>query len=69
MQILWGIGGMVALLAIAFSLSTNRRAINPRVVIGALIIQLAFTFIVLYKEKENDGTQSRDRGTRRGRRR
>ena len=48
MEILWGIGGMVALLAIAFSLSTNRRAINPRVVIGALIIQLAFAFIVLY---------------------
>jgi CNT family concentrative nucleoside transporter len=48
MQILWGIGGMVVLLAIAFLLSTNRRAINPRTVIGALIIQIVFAFIVLY---------------------
>jgi concentrative nucleoside transporter, CNT family len=48
MQILWGIGGMVALLAIAFLLSTNRRAINPRTVVGALIIQLVLAFIVLY---------------------
>jgi nucleoside permease NupC len=29
MQVLWGIGGMVVLLAIAFLLSNNRRAINP----------------------------------------
>ena len=48
MQILWGIGGMLVLLAIAFSLSTNRRAINPRTVIVALLIQLAFAFAVLY---------------------
>jgi concentrative nucleoside transporter, CNT family len=48
MQVLWGIGGMVVLLAIAFVLSTNRRAISPRTVIGALIIQIAFAFIVLY---------------------
>ena len=48
MQVLWGIGGMVVLLAIAFLLSTNRRAISPRTVIGALIIQIAFAFIVLY---------------------
>lgn len=48
MQILWGLGGMLVLLAIAYLLSTNRRAINPRTVIGALLIQLAFAFIVLY---------------------
>ena len=48
MQILWGIGGMLVLLAIAFSLSTNRRAINPRTVIVALLIQIAFAFAVLY---------------------
>ena len=35
MQVLWGIGGMVVLLAIAFLLSTNRRAIRLRTVIGA----------------------------------
>lgn len=50
MQILWGIGGMAAVLLLAFALSTNRRAINPRTVIGALAIQFAFGFIVLYSE-------------------
>ena len=48
MQVLWGIGGMVVLLAIAFLLSTNRRAVNLRTVAGALIIQIVFAFIVLY---------------------
>lgn len=50
MQILWGIGGMAAVLLLAFALSTNRRAIKPRTVIGALAIQFAFGFIVLYSE-------------------
>jgi CNT family concentrative nucleoside transporter len=48
MQVLWGIGGIVTLLAIAFVLSTNRRAINPRTVIVALVIQIVFAFVVLY---------------------
>ena len=48
MQILWGIGGMVVILALAFALSLNRRAINPRTVLGALAIQVAFGVIVLY---------------------
>ncbi len=41
MQVLWGIGGMAILLAIAFLLSTDRRTISPRTVIGALAIQVA----------------------------
>lgn len=49
-QILWGIGGMVFLLFLAFLLSTNRRAIRPRTVLGALAIQVAFGIIVLYWE-------------------
>jgi concentrative nucleoside transporter, CNT family len=48
MQVLWGIGGMVVLLAIAFALSSNRRAINPRTVFGALAIQFLLGVIVLY---------------------
>ncbi len=47
-QVLWGIGGMVAPLAIAFLLSTNGRAISPRTVIGALVIQILFASIVPY---------------------
>ncbi|CAN5538707.1 NupC/NupG family nucleoside CNT transporter [soil metagenome] len=50
MQILWGIGGMAAVLLLAFALSTNRRAVNPRTVVGALAIQFAFGFLVLYSE-------------------
>ena len=48
MQVLCGIGGMVVLLAIAFLLSNNRRAINPRTVFGALAIQVVLGVIVLY---------------------
>jgi nucleoside permease NupC len=47
-QVLWGIGGMVVLLAIAFGLSTNRRAINPRTVFGALAIQVVLGIVILY---------------------
>ncbi len=50
MQILRGIGGMAAVLLLAFALSTNRRAVKPRTVIGALAIQFAFGFLVLYSE-------------------
>jgi concentrative nucleoside transporter, CNT family len=48
MQVLWGIGGMVILLAIAFGLSTNRRSINPRTVFGALAIQVLLGVVALY---------------------
>ena len=47
MQVLWGAGGMVVLLLVAFALSTDRRAIRPRTVFGALAIQLVFAFAVL----------------------
>lgn len=48
MQILWGIGGMIVVLGLALALSTNRRAINPRTVLGALAIQVTFGVLVLY---------------------
>lgn len=38
---------MLVVLLLAFALSTDRRAINPRTVIGALLIQIAFAVIVL----------------------
>ncbi|WP_249124154.1 NupC/NupG family nucleoside CNT transporter [Saccharopolyspora erythraea] len=46
-EVLWGIGGMLVLLLIAFAMSTNRRAIKPRTVLGALAIQIVFAFAVL----------------------
>lgn len=47
MQILWGLGGTVVVLLLAFALSTDRRAIRPRTVLGALAIQVLFAVVVL----------------------
>ncbi|HWK24353.1 MAG TPA: NupC/NupG family nucleoside CNT transporter [Ureibacillus sp.] len=47
MNILWGIIGIFVVLAIAFILSMNRKAINWRTIIGGLAIQLIFAFVVL----------------------
>lgn len=48
LNVLWGIGGMLVILAIAFAFSTNRRAIRPRTVLGALAVQVVFGLVVLY---------------------
>ncbi|MBS4224171.1 NupC/NupG family nucleoside CNT transporter [Lederbergia citrea] len=47
MQYIWGICGIIGILAIAFALSTARKSINPRTILGALGIQLLFGFAVL----------------------
>lgn len=47
MHKLIGIVGIVAILAIAFALSTNRRAIKPRVVLWGLGMQLALAIFIL----------------------
>ncbi|WP_054178277.1 NupC/NupG family nucleoside CNT transporter [Trabulsiella odontotermitis] len=48
MQILMGLVGMVALLAIAVLLSSNRKAINLRTVLGAWLIQVGIGALILY---------------------
>ncbi len=48
MDVLWGLGGMAALLALAVLLSTNRRAIKLRIVGAAFALQLGFGVLVLY---------------------
>lgn len=48
MQLLMSLVGMVVLIAIAVLLSSNRRAIKLRTVVGAFIIQLAVGALVLY---------------------
>ncbi|MDA2804700.1 NupC/NupG family nucleoside CNT transporter [Nocardiopsis suaedae] len=48
LNVLWGIGGMLVILAIAFAFSTDRRAIRPRTVLGALAVQVVFGVLVLY---------------------
>lgn len=47
-DLLWGIGGMAGLLLIAVALSSNRRAIRLRTVVGAFALQLLLGVIVLY---------------------
>ncbi len=48
MDTLISVIGIFALLAIAVLLSTNRRAINLRTVLGALLIQIAMGALILY---------------------
>jgi concentrative nucleoside transporter, CNT family len=62
MDVLWGLGGMVVLLGIAFALSTDRRAIRLRTVGGALAIQVGFAVIVLYWEAGQAALQAASRG-------
>mgnify|MGYP000144340385 CR=1 FL=1 len=48
LDVLWGIAGMAGLLGIAVLFSTDRRAIRPRTVLGALALQVGFGVLVLY---------------------
>ncbi|AST05967.1 NupC/NupG family nucleoside CNT transporter [Anoxybacillus flavithermus] len=47
MNIVWGLVGIAVVLGIAFLSSNNRKAINPRTILGGLAIQVSFAFIVL----------------------
>ncbi|UOQ85396.1 NupC/NupG family nucleoside CNT transporter [Gracilibacillus salinarum] len=47
MHFLWGIAGIAVILGIAFLLSSKRKAINIRTILGGLIIQIFFAFVVL----------------------
>ncbi|MFF0830149.1 NupC/NupG family nucleoside CNT transporter [Brevibacillus sp. NPDC003359] len=47
MQYIWGVLGILGILLIAIAFSKNRRAINPRTVIGAFAIQFIFALVVL----------------------
>jgi CNT family concentrative nucleoside transporter len=46
-----GLAGIAAILAIAVAFSTNRRAIRPRVVLAAFLLQAAIAALVLYIEQ------------------
>jgi concentrative nucleoside transporter, CNT family len=47
LNIIWGILGISVVLGIAFLLSSNKKAINYRTILGGLAIQLTFALIVL----------------------
>ncbi|MCC6590424.1 MAG: NupC/NupG family nucleoside CNT transporter [Bryobacterales bacterium] len=42
-----GLLGLIAVLAVAFLFSRNRRKISPRIVVWGLVLQFAFAFLVL----------------------
>ena len=48
LQVLWGVGGMVVVLGIAWLLSVDRRRISFRTVSLALLVQIVFGVLVLY---------------------
>ncbi|ANU27164.1 NupC/NupG family nucleoside CNT transporter [Planococcus versutus] len=47
MNLLWGIFGVFVVLGIAFLLSSSKKSIKPRTIIGGLTIQITFAFMVL----------------------
>ncbi|AND39999.1 NupC/NupG family nucleoside CNT transporter [Cytobacillus oceanisediminis] len=47
MSFIWGLLGVLTVLGIAILLSSNRKAINLRTILGGLAIQFAFAFAVL----------------------
>lgn len=47
MDYVWGIIGILGIVAIAIGLSNNRKAIQWRIIIAGLVVQLIFAFIVL----------------------
>ncbi len=48
LQVLWGVGGMVLILLIAWLLSADRRRIRLRTVALALLLQIGFGVLVLF---------------------
>ena len=47
MDFIWGVFGILVVLGIGYAFSTNRKAINWRIVLSGLVIQITFAFIVL----------------------
>ncbi len=57
-----GIAGILAILAIAFLLSSNRRAIRPRVVAAAFALQAGIAVLVLYTSWGRAAIEGMSRG-------
>jgi concentrative nucleoside transporter, CNT family len=59
---LLGVAGIIVILGIAFALSTNRRAIRPRVVGAAFALQAVIAWLVLYTGWGRAGIQGLSNG-------
>ena len=57
MRVVYSLLGIALILALAFALSSNRRAIRPRVVFAAFALQAGFAAIVLYFPPGNAALQ------------
>ncbi|SES25841.1 NupC/NupG family nucleoside CNT transporter [Salisediminibacterium halotolerans] len=57
MNILWGIMGILTVFAIAFLISSDKKAIRPRTILGGLAIQMTFAFLVLESEVGQNALQ------------
>jgi concentrative nucleoside transporter, CNT family len=62
MQILMSLGGMALIIAIAILLSSNRRAIRPRVVLSAFALQAGLAALVLYVPWGKDALDAASQG-------
>ncbi|MEX3958858.1 NupC/NupG family nucleoside CNT transporter [Trinickia sp. EG282A] len=62
MEALRSVFGIIALLVIAFAISNNRRAINPRTVLAALALQLAIGALALFVPLGRDALGAIARG-------
>src|SRR4028119_2443038 len=61
-RILMGIAGILVILGLAFLLSSNRRAIRPRVVAAAFALQAGIAVLVLYTPWGRRGIESMANG-------
>ncbi|KGR86385.1 transporter [Ureibacillus massiliensis 4400831 = CIP 108448 = CCUG 49529] len=62
MNILWGIIGIIIVIGIAFLISSSHKSINWRTVLGGLLIQLLFAFVVLKWELGREVLESVSNG-------
>jgi CNT family concentrative nucleoside transporter len=62
MDIVKSLSGIVLILSIAWLLSSDRKAIRPRVVVAAFALQAGFAALVLYTPWGNEGLQGAARG-------
>lgn len=55
MNLVWGLMGILVVLGIAYLLSSKRKSVNFRTILGGLAIQISFAFIVLKWEAGRAG--------------
>jgi concentrative nucleoside transporter, CNT family len=57
-NVLWGLGGIAAVIGLGLLMSTNRKAINWRTVAVGILIQVVFGYIVLKSETGREAVEA-----------